>query len=201
MLPRRALNALKARLTQIEQDIRNLNNYRLTSEKASNVSRSELEARLKRHRRMLELAIREAFLRFMAHVLQNYKTFQLTVTRRPDTKAIDRNLVKFFDSEGFIRSKDVQCQAFYRELTRTQLFYDCIMNLSFTTELDSSLADSFYSFAEICGRLAAQAATSTSQSASRDDERLLELNECENVQTVVVLPPTVSSHPNTLSNN
>lgn len=201
MLPRKPLNILKTKLAQIEQSIRELNVYRTSDLGVSGLSRPELEARIKRTRRMLELAIREAFLKFMAQILANYKSFQLTVSKRPDMKAKDRNLTKFFDSESFIRSKDTQCQTFYRELTRTQLFYDCIMNLSFTTELDSSLADSFFFFAEICNRLSVPNHLINSPTSptgvKNEDEKLLELYECENGQTVVVLPPTVASQPDT----
>lgn len=208
MLPRKALNALKTKLGQIENEIKELNMaYRMNG-----LSRAEMETRVKRRRRKLELAIREAFLRFMASVLANYKSYQLTVTRRPDLKAIDRNLTKFFDCEGFVRSKEAQCQFFYSELTKTQLFYDCIMNLSFTSELEPSLADAFYFFTEICGRLGAATSTASShlqpasphqhnaqwlQPASPTTEhdimRLLELYEPENSQTVVVLPPFVKN--------
>lgn len=198
MLPRKALNALKTRLTQIENDIKELNAFyrqATTSLTNSGLSRAELEARVKRKRRLLELSIREAFLRFMAQMLANYKLFQRTVTRRPDMRAIDRNLTKFFDCDGFIRSKETQCQPFYRELTRTQLFYDCIMNLSFTSELEISLADSFYFFAEVCSKLGlaqSPSGVNSSHAINDDSVKLLELNESDNGQTVVVLPPSTS---------
>lgn len=194
MLPRKALNTLKNKLTQIEQEVRDLNSRsRLNS--VPGISRSELEAAIKRRRRQLDLAIREAFLKFMATILQSYKTYQLTVTRKPDLKAIDRNLTKFFNCEGFIQSKDVQCQDFYRLLTRTQLFNDCVMNLSFTSELEPSLADAFYFFADICSRL--NTAVHSPGAQTDDDFRLLELDECENSQTVVVLPPSVDNNEST----
>lgn len=207
MLPRKALNTLKTRLSQIEQEIKDLNAfYRSTTTKSGSAGqRTELEARVKRKRRLLELAIREAFLRFMASIMQNYKAFQRTVTRRPDVKAIDRNLAKFFDCEAFVRSKDAQCHRFYAELTRTQLFYDCIMNLSFTSELEPALADAFYFFAEVCSKLAASPTSPSSNTSGGpiggDELRLLELNECENSQTVVVLPPTSSSSNSTSTND
>ena len=64
------------------------------------VSRPDLESKLKRKKLQLNIEIQEAFLRFMASILHNYKTFLRTVTRRPDIKAIDRNLATFFDCEG-----------------------------------------------------------------------------------------------------
>ena len=60
----------------------------------------EQDPKYRRRRRQLELAIREAFLRFMTSVMQNYKQFMRTVTRRPNQTALDRNLASFFDCEG-----------------------------------------------------------------------------------------------------
>ena len=59
------------------------------------------------------------------------------------------------------------------------------MNLSFTSELESALADSFAFFADICSRM------NTQQNKSDDDLRLLEYIEHSNNQTVVVLPPSL----------
>ena len=53
------------------------------------------------------------------------------------------------------------------------------MNFSFATELEPSLAESFDFFAECCSKLL----------PNREDDRLLELNERENLQTIVILPP------------
>jgi hypothetical protein len=113
ILPRKPLNTLKAKLTQIEADIKSLNETKIrlasmntnspqqAGKPSMNTSaKNEMEAKIKRRERFIDLMIREAFLRFMATILSNYKSFMRTVTRRPDTKAIDRNLSKFFDCEG-----------------------------------------------------------------------------------------------------
>jgi hypothetical protein len=195
ILPRKPLNTLKAKLTEIEAKIKRLNEFKVRLVTANASLSQQLggktkisardEAEIKRTERVIDLSIREAFLRFNATILSNYKSFLRTVTRRPDTKAIDRNLSKFFDSEGFLRSKETSCQLFYGELIKTQLFYDCIMNLSFTSELDPVLADSFAFFAEFCSRV-------NSHQHSRDDDiRMLEYIEHSNNQTVVVLPPSL----------
>lgn len=52
------------------------------------------------------------------------------------------------------------------------------MNFSFGTEYES-LAESFGFFAECCSKVL----------LNREDDRLLELNEKENHQTIVILPP------------
>ena len=99
ILPKKPLAILKAKLTQIEVELRNVNEFRVQNAKNTS-NKTEIDLKIKRKERLLDLMIREAFLRFMASILQNYKTFLRTVTRKPDIKAIDRNLSKFFDSEG-----------------------------------------------------------------------------------------------------
>jgi len=202
ILPKRPLTVLKDRLTQLYKEIENLT----AANKDPSKPLTEQEQRYRRRRiRELELAIREAFLRFafnnllnlikiknsnifvilincrfMVSIMHNYKQFLRTVTRRPNQTALDRNLATFFDCEGFVRSKEPSSRVFFQELIKTQLFYDCVMNLSFATELDQSLIDSFAFFSECCSR------------SIRDDERFLELYEPAS-STVVILPPTLDN--------
>jgi hypothetical protein len=53
------------------------------------------------------------------------------------------------------------------------------MNFSFATELEPSLAESFDFFSKCCSKMLSK----------NDEDRLLELNEKENHQTIVILPP------------
>lgn len=194
ILPKKPVSVLKARLAQLETETKQLNELRSKMKQSAGGVSAETEAKLKNKERYLDLAIREAFLRFMVTILQNYKNFLRTVTRRPDLRAIDRNLSIFFDCDGFLRSKDTSSQFFFSELIKTQLFYDCIMNLSFTSELDPILADSFAFFADICSRMSPQsvngAIASSPTSPKDEDVRLLEYIEHSNTQTMVIMPPS-----------
>ena len=78
-----------------------------------------------------------------------------------------------------MQSKEASSKIFFRELIKTQLFYDCVMNLSFATELDPSLAESFAFFAQCCSKVM----------TAKEEEKFLELNESNNDQTIFVLPP------------
>ncbi len=102
MLPRKALSQLQARLATLLNDIERFHETRLELIKM-NAQKSDLEARVKKQERLFELSIREAFLKFMASVLFNYKAFLKTNTRKPVQKAKDRNLAEFFDTDGFLR--------------------------------------------------------------------------------------------------
>lgn len=76
ILPRKPLNILQNRLKQLNLEIEKLRAI------FSDVTRGSSEQKFKRQKRYIDLAIREAFLRFMAYILQNYKQFLRTVTRR-----------------------------------------------------------------------------------------------------------------------
>ena len=80
----------------------------------------------------------------------------------------------FFDSEGFIASKDASSTFFYRELTRTLSFYEFKSDISFTPE---SLADMLGFFADCCRRV--------NPKLIKDEQRLIERNPKVNDQTVV----------------
>ncbi len=114
----------------------------------------------------------------MASILVNYKSNFKTGTRRPDIKALDRNLSQYFDCANFVRSKETTALFFYNEMIRTQLFYDLIMNISFISELDSQLAEALVYFDECCTKV-----------AQTGSQVLLDSNILLNDQTVVVLPP------------
>jgi hypothetical protein len=88
ILPKKPLSTLQNHLRSIYNSLKE--NPRIL----------EGDPKLKKARRQFDLSIREAFLKFMISILHNYKQFLRMVTRRPDIKAIDRNLTTFFDCEG-----------------------------------------------------------------------------------------------------
>jgi hypothetical protein len=188
-MPKKSLNELQNNLTKISYELEKVNEMeqQLNSslQGRSFPTSTEIEGKLRKRKLMLNTLIREAFLKFMVSILHNYKKFLKTVTRKPNLKALDRNLNTYFDSEGFIRHMEKEnqpCNLFFKELVKTQLFYDCIMNLSFTTELQLELADSFAFFSDLCSRY----------NYTSTEIRLLDLNESLNNQTVVILPPAMS---------
>lgn len=172
-MPKNVRQNLSNKLEKILGDINNL--YLIKNQ--------EIES--KKKLRKLELSIREAFLKAMASILFDYKDFLQTATRRPDLKAIDRNIVKYFDVERFLNSKISSEKFFYQELIRTQLFYDCIMNLSFTSELDPALAQSFMVFSDICSKM--------NRNSSNDEIKLLSLSDSSDSQTIVMVPPQLDA--------
>ena len=89
ILPSKPLDVLRNRLRQIMQDIEKLY-IRINQNKT--LLNYESKIKYKRVEQELDLQIRDAFLRFMACILNGYKTHLKPVTRRPDTKYKDRNI-------------------------------------------------------------------------------------------------------------
>lgn len=182
ILPISIKNNLRKRLEQILEDI---NQYYYKKYSIQEPTKNQ-EIEFKNQFRQLELSIREAFLKAMACFLFDYKLFLRTATSRPDLKAKDRKLEKYFDKQKFLSSKNFLEKAFFQELIDTQLFYDCIMNLSFTSELDPALAQSFIVFSDICSKM--------NRSSYKDDQiKLIPLNSSSDSQTIVILPPQLDA--------
>jgi len=185
-MPKKSLTDLQNNLTKISQELEKVveMEHHFNSALQDRFLASDLEGKIRKRKQILNTLIREAFLKFMVSILHSYKKFLKTVTRKPNLKALDRNLNTYFDCEGFIRHMEKEnqpCNYFFKELVRTQLFYDCIMNLSFTTELELELADSFAFFSDLCYKY----------NNTSPEIRLLDLNESLNNQTVVILPPVL----------
>lgn len=86
----------------------------------------------------IEVAIQEAFLRFMATILKGYEQFLKPITSAPTRETCD--LTSLFDLEGFLRSRPSSQSKFFQTLTRTQMFSRFIEQRSFVTSQDSLLA-------------------------------------------------------------
>lgn len=175
-MPKRAVNTLKNRLNSLSNEINDLMQIKRELNKVGYLKIKD-DIEIKRRERECEISIREEFLRFMIAILQNYKSYLRTGTRRPDIKAKDRNISTYYDISAFIRSRDSSSQSFYKELVQTQLFNDFIINISFLSELDQTIADSLAFFDDCCNRVV------------NSNTSLLKLNRFINDQTIVILPP------------
>ncbi|KAI1301403.1 C-myc promoter-binding protein [Halotydeus destructor] len=86
----------------------------------------------------IDLEIREAFLRFMASILRNFRSYLLPITRAPTVGATDPG--SLFDLAGFLRSRDKNYHRFYQLLMTTQMFTRFIEERSFVSDKDTCLA-------------------------------------------------------------
>lgn len=128
-------------------------------------------------KKYLETRIQEAFLRFHAQILKDYKQFLLPITSRPDIGS--RDLKKLFDLEGFVKSRPRGTERFFQLLTKTQLFSHFIEARSLSSGNDAVLA-----FFDEC----TERCDVTSQLLRSD-------TSSANSTTVVVTPPDVNGLP------
>lgn len=91
-----------------------------------------------RKRLQIEVAIQDAFLRFMATILKGYRDYLKPITSAPTQETCD--LTSLFDLEGFQKSRPSSQTKFFQTLTRTQMFSRFIEQRSFVTSQDSLLA-------------------------------------------------------------
>ena len=73
-------------------------------------------------RESIELDLRQAFLRFMCHILSHYRDFLLPIRRRPSTGATDLKML--FNVDGFVKRNAQSSktnQNFYKLLTSSQV--------------------------------------------------------------------------------
>ncbi|XP_051996074.1 C-myc promoter-binding protein-like [Xyrauchen texanus] len=129
----------------------------------------------------VELAIQEAFLRFMADILKGYRNYLQPITKIPSAKTTDAR--SLFDLQGFVRHRDSSNQTFYSLMTETQMFMQFIEERSFVSDKDASLA-----FFDEC--------VEKMEGSQNDESRLIEPNTSHcSEHTVFVTPPELPALP------
>lgn len=92
----------------------------------------------RKQERFIDLEIQEIFVKFMASILKDFRSFLRPITKAPTIGATDPN--SLFDFTGFLRSRDKNHQRFYQILMRTQMFTRFIEERSFVSDKNTSLA-------------------------------------------------------------
>ncbi|KAI8507817.1 hypothetical protein Bbelb_140570, partial [Branchiostoma belcheri] len=152
--------------------------HRQTTPDEVAVDLAPLDDGLKKQKKKLsiELAIQEAFLRFMACLLKGYRHFLLPITEKPTERTTDAS--SLFDLQGFLRSRSTN-QKFFTQIMKTQMFIRFIEECSFVSEKDTSLAF----FDECMDKV-------DPERSDRPDEQLIDLEESfKSEHTVFVTPP------------
>lgn len=93
---------------------------------------------LHKKERRLELEIQEAFLRFMAALLKDFRSYLKPITTAPKLGVTDPS--SLFDLQGFLKSRDKNYHRFYLMMMHTQMFTRFIEERSFVSDKDISLA-------------------------------------------------------------
>lgn len=92
----------------------------------------------RKQERFNHLEIQEIFVKFMALILKDFRSFLRPITKAPSIGATDPN--SLFDFQGFLRSRDKNHHRFYQILMRTQMFTRFIEERSFVSDKNTSLA-------------------------------------------------------------
>ncbi|CAG2163408.1 unnamed protein product [Oppiella nova] len=134
--------------------------------------------RLKKMERKLEFEIQEAFIRFMATILRNFRSYLLPITRAPTVGATDPT--SLFDMQGFLKSRDKNYHKFYSSIMKTQMFTRFIEERSFVSDKNISLA-----FFDECS----EKLESMGDSVDSNSLRLLDFGDYIHSDQTVFIPP------------
>ncbi|XP_078592156.1 C-myc promoter-binding protein-like isoform X7 [Branchiostoma floridae x Branchiostoma japonicum] len=176
ILPKKPAKLLRNSLVHLCNQL--IEVHRQTTPDEVAVDLAPLDDGLKKQKKKLsiELAIQEAFLRFMACLLKGYRQFLLPITEKPTERATDAS--SLFDLQGFLRSRSTN-QKFYTQIMKTQMFIGFIEECSFVSEKDTSLAF----FDECMDKV-------DPERSDRPVEQLIDLEESfKSEHTVFVTPP------------
>uniref|UniRef100_A0A0K0DIL7 UDENN domain-containing protein n=1 Tax=Angiostrongylus cantonensis TaxID=6313 RepID=A0A0K0DIL7_ANGCA len=130
-LPKKPTKQLKATLDDLFRRL-NKEAFDLGSKKADYVP-VDREMVIQKKRKELELAIHDAFLRFMANLMRGYQSFLKPIKSAPSSiSATDTG--NLFDLDGFLRSRDKSAVDFFKRFCSTQSFIRFIEERSFISD-------------------------------------------------------------------
>lgn len=143
LLPKKAVRTLRNNLQTLYEKVcvyeNNVANV-AAAQKAipGDIGPFDREIVLHKKERRLELEIQEAFLRFMAGILKDFRAYLKPITTAPKPGVTDPN--SLFDLQGFLKSRDKNYHRFYSMMMHTQMFTRFIEERSFVSDKDVSLA-------------------------------------------------------------
>lgn len=180
LMPKKPTRVLKNTLERLfERMIRPMTTTNGSSTQKNKNNAFNDNMRTKKVERIIELEIQEAFIRFMASILRNFRSYLLPITRAPTVGATDPS--SLFDIQGFLKSRDKTYHKFYTLLMRTQMFTRFIEERSFVSDKNISLA-----FFDECS----EKLESMGDSVDSSSLRLLDFGDyIQNDQTVFIPPP------------
>ncbi|VDO72217.1 unnamed protein product, partial [Heligmosomoides polygyrus] len=139
ILPKKPTKILKATLDDLFRRL-NKEAFDLGSKKADYVP-VDREMIIQKKRKELEMAIHDAFLRFMASLMRGYQSFLKPIKSAPaSVSATDTG--NLFDLDGFLKSRDKSGVEFFKRFGATQSFIRFIEERSFIS--DKSTFNAFF---------------------------------------------------------
>uniref|UniRef100_A0A7I4YM87 C-myc promoter-binding protein n=1 Tax=Haemonchus contortus TaxID=6289 RepID=A0A7I4YM87_HAECO len=138
ILPKKPTKQLKATLDDL---FRRLNKEAFDLGAKADYVPVDREMVIQKKRKELEMAIHDAFLRFMANLMRGYQSFLKPIKCAPaSVSATDTG--NLFDLDGFLKSRDKSGVEFFRRFGATQSFIRFIEERSFIS--DKSTYNAFF---------------------------------------------------------
>uniref|UniRef100_A0A915Q514 UDENN domain-containing protein n=1 Tax=Setaria digitata TaxID=48799 RepID=A0A915Q514_9BILA len=183
MLPKKASRQLKSSLEKLHRRLYQEEFNVIALRKNMDFMPLDIDYDIQRKKRMLEINVQDAFLRFMASLMQGYTAFLRPIRCAPRcVGATDTG--SLFDLDAFLRSRDKSSLEFFKRFSETQSFNRFIEERSFVSDKNT-----YNAFFDEC-----IAKISQNDDRSSNDS-LVEYEISSSCQTEFVPPPesTVNS--------
>ncbi|XP_070177502.1 DENN domain-containing protein 4C-like isoform X1 [Littorina saxatilis] len=180
IMPKKAVRVLQDSMHRLFEMSTPVNTGPANEEISLEMTNVDLDFRRKKIQMQMELLIQEAFLRFMAILLRDYKSYLNPIMKQPNNRTTDATVL--FDMQGFVKSRDKTNAKFFTQMIKTQMFVRFIEERSFVSDKDASLA-----FFDECTEKIDE---------SKEDIRLIEIdNSKASERTVLIMPPEPTGLP------
>uniref|UniRef100_A0A1I7VVQ3 DENN domain-containing protein 4C n=1 Tax=Loa loa TaxID=7209 RepID=A0A1I7VVQ3_LOALO len=177
MLPKKASRQLKNSLEQLHRRLYQEEFNVIALRKNMDFMPLDIDYDIQRKKKMLEISVQDAFLRFMASLMQGYTAYLRPIRCAPlCVGATDTG--SLFDLDAFLRSRDKSSLEFFKRFSETQSFNRFIEERSFVSDKNT-----YNAFFDEC-----IAKISQSDNRSSNDS-LLEYEMSASCQTEFVPPP------------
>ncbi|VDM36820.1 unnamed protein product [Toxocara canis] len=133
ILPKRASRQLKNSLEKLHRRLYQEEFNVITLRKNMDFMPLDVDYQIQRKKRMLEVSVQDAFLKFMASVMHGYTAYLRPIRSAPRrVGATDTG--SLFDLDAFLRSRDRSSIEFFKRFSETQSFNRFIEERSFVSD-------------------------------------------------------------------
>uniref|UniRef100_A0A915BHZ9 tRNA-splicing endonuclease subunit Sen54 N-terminal domain-containing protein n=1 Tax=Parascaris univalens TaxID=6257 RepID=A0A915BHZ9_PARUN len=133
ILPKRASRQLKNNLERLHRRLYQEEFNVITLRKNMDFMPLDVDYQIQRKKRMLEVSVQDAFLKFMASVMHGYTAYLRPIRSAPRrVGATDTG--SLFDLDAFLRSRDKSSIEFFKRFSETQSFNRFIEERSFVSD-------------------------------------------------------------------
>ncbi|VDK42926.1 unnamed protein product [Anisakis simplex] len=133
VLPKRASRQLKNNLEKLHRRLYQEEFNVITLRKNMDYMPLDVDYQIQRKKRMLEVSVQDAFLKFMASLMHGYTAYLRPIRSAP-RRVGDTDTGSLFDLDAFLRSRDRSSIEFFKRFCETQSFNRFIEERSFVSD-------------------------------------------------------------------